>query len=211
MCFAMMFVLILIAKSQQLVAIKTPHGFNRRLSLPTNPQLAAGGAAAGQLTGITEAAKKNGNPNLFKVLLQQRNKRRQERQNDLYEESDEDNKQFTPMLQHQNNHSTITHHHHLLHHNSTHHPSHNHHHNHNHDDTKDSSLANSVVNLGPTGNKDLSKFYFTYDYENGSGELYMRVGTAIFAMATMIDRCLSLIQMVFFQFFLHLKIKKTHS
>jgi hypothetical protein len=40
------------------------------------------------------------------------------------------------------------------------------------------------------------KFLFTYDYENGSGELYMRVGLAIFAMCTMIDRCMSLIQMV---------------
>ena len=43
---------------------------------------------------------------------------------------------------------------------------------------------------------DLSKFYFTYDYENGTGELYMRCGTAIFAMCTMIDRFLSLIQMI---------------
>jgi hypothetical protein len=68
------------------------------------------------------------------------------------------------------------------------------HHLHQHEDTKENSLANSVINLAPS--KDFSKFYFTYDYENGSGELYMRVGTAIFAMATMIDRCLSLVQMI---------------
>jgi hypothetical protein len=43
---------------------------------------------------------------------------------------------------------------------------------------------------------DLNKFYFTFDYDNGTGELYMRVGTAIFSICAMIDRCLSLIQMV---------------
>lgn len=52
----------------------------------------------------------------------------------------------------------------------------------------------SVVNL--VSNRDVSKYYFTYDYENGTGELYMRVGTGIFAMCAMIDRFLSLIQMI---------------
>jgi hypothetical protein len=52
---------------------------------------------------------------------------------------------------------------------------------------RDSSLFRSFESL---------KFYFTYDYENGSGELYMRAGLAIFAMFGMIDRCLSLIQMI---------------
>jgi hypothetical protein len=51
---------------------------------------------------------------------------------------------------------------------------------------RDSSIVRSYESL---------KFYFTYDYENGSGELYMRAGIAIFAMCGMIDRCLSLIQM----------------
>ena len=43
---------------------------------------------------------------------------------------------------------------------------------------------------------DLSNFHFTYDYENGTGELYMRCGVALFSICAMIDRCLSLIQMV---------------
>lgn len=43
---------------------------------------------------------------------------------------------------------------------------------------------------------DISKFQFAYDYENGTGELYMRCGAAIFSICTMIDRCLSLIQMI---------------
>ena len=42
---------------------------------------------------------------------------------------------------------------------------------------------------------DLSNFHFTYDYENGTGELYMRCGVAMFSICAMIDRCLSLIQM----------------
>ena len=42
---------------------------------------------------------------------------------------------------------------------------------------------------------DLSEFYYTYDYDNGTGELYMRVGTALFSICAMMDRCLSLVQM----------------
>ena len=43
---------------------------------------------------------------------------------------------------------------------------------------------------------DVSKYHFTYDYENGTGELYMRCGAAIFSICAMIDRSLSLIQMI---------------
>jgi hypothetical protein len=42
---------------------------------------------------------------------------------------------------------------------------------------------------------DISEFYYTYDYDNGTGELYMRVGTALFSLCAMMDRCLSLLQM----------------
>lgn len=42
---------------------------------------------------------------------------------------------------------------------------------------------------------NLSNFHFTYDYDNGTGELYLRVGTALFSICAMIDRCLSLLQM----------------
>ena len=52
---------------------------------------------------------------------------------------------------------------------------------------------NAVTSAAVAANNN--KFYFTYDYENGTGELYMRVGTAIFAMCSLIDRSLSLIQM----------------
>lgn len=38
------------------------------------------------------------------------------------------------------------------------------------------------------------EFRFAYDYMNGTGELYMRCGVAMFSIATMIDRCLSLVQ-----------------
>jgi len=44
--------------------------------------------------------------------------------------------------------------------------------------------------------KKRDSFYFTYDYENGNGELYMRCGTAIFSICAMIDQCLSLIQLI---------------
>ena len=43
---------------------------------------------------------------------------------------------------------------------------------------------------------DLMNFYFTYDYQNGTGELYMRVGTAIFSICALISRCLTLVQML---------------
>ena len=39
-----------------------------------------------------------------------------------------------------------------------------------------------------------NEFRFAYDYMNGTGELYMRCGVALFSIATMIDRCLTLIQ-----------------
>ena len=55
-------------------------------------------------------------------------------------------------------------------------------------------------NLEISENKPTEKkrdsFYFTYDYENGNGELYMRCGTAIFSICAMIDQCLSLIQLI---------------
>ena len=60
--------------------------------------------------------------------------------------------------------------------------------------------TSSVVRYNMRANNrtepDISKFQFAYDYENGTGELYMRCGAAIFSICTMIDRCLSLIQMV---------------
>ena len=43
---------------------------------------------------------------------------------------------------------------------------------------------------------DITKFYFTYDYQNGTGELYMRVGTAIFSVCALISSSLRLVQMV---------------
>lgn len=58
------------------------------------------------------------------------------------------------------------------------------------------SQAGKNSSSGSSYSPDVTKFYFTYDYENGTGELYMRVGTAIFAMCALIDRCLSLIQMI---------------
>ena len=45
-------------------------------------------------------------------------------------------------------------------------------------------------------NYEISHFHFTYDYDNGTGELYMRCGVAIFSVCAMIDRCLNLIQMI---------------
>ncbi|CAF1046800.1 unnamed protein product, partial [Brachionus calyciflorus] len=54
--------------------------------------------------------------------------------------------------------------------------------------------STSLTNIIPQS--DLSKFYFTYDYENGTGELYMRVGIAIFSLCSMIDRSLSFVQMI---------------
>ncbi|CAF0784496.1 unnamed protein product [Brachionus calyciflorus] len=53
-----------------------------------------------------------------------------------------------------------------------------------------------------------SKFYFTYDYENGTGELYMRVGIAIFSLCSMIDRSLGFIQMAEAYFNNHSLIEK---
>ena len=43
---------------------------------------------------------------------------------------------------------------------------------------------------------DLTKFYFTYDYQNGTGELYMRCGTAIFSVCALISSSLRLVQMI---------------
>ena len=43
---------------------------------------------------------------------------------------------------------------------------------------------------------DLTKIYFTYDYKNGTGELYMRVGTAIFSVCALISSSLKLVQMI---------------
>jgi hypothetical protein len=57
-----------------------------------------------------------------------------------------------------------------------------------------SSLSNISNSIIPSA--DLSKFYYTYDYENGTGELYMRVGVAVFSICAMIDRSLSVIQMI---------------
>ena len=74
-----------------------------------------------------------------------------------------------------------------------------------HENTKSIQQQNShnflSSNLFPkkasmTLNPDLTKFYFTYDYQNGSGELYMRVGTAIFSICALISRCLTLVQML---------------
>jgi hypothetical protein len=42
--------------------------------------------------------------------------------------------------------------------------------------------------------KNKKEFHFAYDHMNGTGELYMRMGVALFSVATMIDRCLTLIQ-----------------
>ena len=52
-------------------------------------------------------------------------------------------------------------------------------------------------NKAPEKKKD--SFHFIFDYGNGTGELYMRCGTAIFSVCAMIDQCLSLIQM--FEFY----------
>ena len=57
-----------------------------------------------------------------------------------------------------------------------------------------SSLLNIFIPRNMSIN-DLSEFYYTYDYDNGTGELYMRVGTALFSICAMMDRCLSLVQM----------------
>ena len=44
-------------------------------------------------------------------------------------------------------------------------------------------------------NDSPSEYHYTYDYESGTGELYMRCGVAIFSVCTMIDRALRIIQM----------------
>ncbi len=65
--------------------------------------------------------------------------------------------------------------------------------------TKKVNDANTVIidDCPITGsNYDVSDFHFTYDYNNGTGELYMRVGIAIFSVCTLIDRCLNLVQML---------------
>ena len=45
-------------------------------------------------------------------------------------------------------------------------------------------------------NGDVSKYFkYTYDYDNGTGELYMRVGTGLLSLCTMIDTGLNLIKL----------------
>lgn len=55
----------------------------------------------------------------------------------------------------------------------------------------ESKIETKVLDPGD----NFSEFHYTYDYENGTGELYMRCGVAIFSICTMIDRALRIIQM----------------
>ncbi len=66
------------------------------------------------------------------------------------------------------------------------------------DDSFDTKMAEDQIkrNLIKQSVKDNSNFRFAYDYENGTGELYMRCGVGIFSICTMIDRCLGLVQLL---------------
>jgi len=71
-------------------------------------------------------------------------------------------------------------------------------------DSKENRTIRSISNASTVtpihriveSNYDVSNFHFTYDYNNGTGELYMRVGIAIFSVCALIDRCLNLVQML---------------
>ena len=62
----------------------------------------------------------------------------------------------------------------------------------------DTNIKHNMLDkkLAQNSNYEMCNFHFTYDYDNGTGELYMRCGVAIFSVCAMIDRCLNLIQMV---------------
>jgi hypothetical protein len=194
-----MFGLIMTAKKQQKVAIKSPTGFNRRVSVAAHhhhhhhthfQSLSRAKITQGLRTILSKVIKEEHEPAENEEHLAKTEDAEQqtdtiketksgENENDHnpttsspYSQNDEDESSRvlfqigSPALKNQNG-----------------------------DQKNPVSLNNSILNLGASG-RDLHKFYFTYDYENGTGELYMRVGIAIFAMCSMTDRFLSLIQMV---------------
>jgi len=62
-------------------------------------------------------------------------------------------------------------------------------------EAENESESNEETPANHNRESDITKIYFTYDYKNGTGELYMRVGTAIFSVCALISSSLKLVQM----------------
>lgn len=57
------------------------------------------------------------------------------------------------------------------------------------------SFDHFVQDDAEESNPDLNKFKYTYDYDNGTGELYVRVGTGVLSLCSMIDIGLNLVKL----------------
>jgi hypothetical protein len=63
----------------------------------------------------------------------------------------------------------------------------------NDDITKATTTALLNINNDTTNNEEPS-YHFVYDYNNGTGELYVRVGLALFCICSMIEGCIGLLR-----------------